>query len=204
MAYPAHLREMISRYDFAATPLGPLPDWPASLRTAVDICVSSPFPMVIFWGPEFRLLYNDAYVPMGAKHPGSLGQPASHIWAEIWPTIGPVLTGVLRTGQVTFSEEQLLIVQRAGYRKRSAVEAGGGGQPASAAIWLDRGARGPLTLEDRVLFGVLSADLGNALARAVHYQQARDLAVTGQHSVIGRAGPPRPGPRPGHDAGVHD
>jgi hypothetical protein len=120
---------MISRYDCAATPLAPLPDWPASLRTAVDICVSSPFPMVIFWGPEFRLLYNDAYVPMGAKHPGSLGQPASHIWAEIWPTIGPVLTGVLRTGQVTFSEEQLLIVQRAGYRKRSAVEAAAAASP---------------------------------------------------------------------------
>jgi hypothetical protein len=140
---------------------------------------------------------------MGAKHPESLGQPASHIWADIWPTIGPMLTGVLRTGQVTFSEEQLLIVQPAGCRKRRAVETGGGGQTASAAIWLDRGARGPLTLEDRVLLGVLSAHLGNALARAIHYQQARDLAVALQHSVIGRAGA-GPGPRPGHDAGAHD
>ena len=68
--------------------------------------------MVIFWGPKIRLLYNDAYVPMGAKHPESLGQPASHIWAEIWPTIGPMLTGVLRTGQVTFSKEQLLSCSR--------------------------------------------------------------------------------------------
>lgn len=34
MAYPAYLREMISRYDWAAAPLGPLPDWPASGVTA--------------------------------------------------------------------------------------------------------------------------------------------------------------------------
>lgn len=52
---------------------------------------------------------------MCAKHPGSLGQPVSHIWANIWPTIGPMLTGVPRTGPVTFSRQQLLIVQRAGY-----------------------------------------------------------------------------------------
>ena len=110
------LDQLIRAHDWAATPLGPITDWPLSLRTAVDICVASRFPMVIFWGHEFRLLYNDAYRPvLGSKHPRSLGQPCAQAWAEIWPTVGPMLSGVLRTGAATFSEDLLLIVERAGY-----------------------------------------------------------------------------------------
>jgi signal transduction histidine kinase len=116
MAYRASAGEMISGYDWATTPLGPRQDWPASLRTAVDICVSVRFPVAICWGPELRLLYNDAYVPLlGAKHPAALGRPAAWVWAEIWPTIGPMLTSVLHTGETTFAEDQRLILQRAGY-----------------------------------------------------------------------------------------
>ena len=112
----ADLGQMIKAHRWSATPLGPLEGWPASLRTAVNICVASRFPMVIFWGPDFRLLYNDAYLPiLGHKHPGSLGQQAAETWAEIWPTIGPMLTGVLRDGTATFSEDQLLTLERAGY-----------------------------------------------------------------------------------------
>ena len=73
------LSQMITNHDWPATPLGPLASWPASLCTAVNICVASRFPMVIFWGPEFRLLYNDAYLSiLGTKHPRSLGQEAAH------------------------------------------------------------------------------------------------------------------------------
>jgi len=60
-----------------------------------------------------------------------------------------------------------------------------GGGDADAAVWLDRGARGPLGSADRVLFGLLSAHLGNALAGALHYEQARDFALALQHSVLG-------------------
>lgn len=55
-----------------------------------------------------------------------------------------------------------------------------------AAIWLDRGTRGRLSFQDRVLFGLLSAHLGHALARAIHYEQARDLALALQHSLLGQ------------------
>src|ERR1700691_6589099 len=109
------LSQMIKNHDGSAPPLGPLASWPASLCTAVDICVASRFPMVIFWGPDFRLLYNDAYLSiLGTKHPRSLGQEAAETWAEIWPTIGPMLTGVLGTGTATFCEDQLLTLERAG------------------------------------------------------------------------------------------
>ncbi|HEY7546867.1 MAG TPA: hypothetical protein VID27_18390, partial [Blastocatellia bacterium] len=49
----ARMRE----FDWSKTSLGPIEDWPQSLRTAVSICLSSRFPMVIWWGPDLILLY---------------------------------------------------------------------------------------------------------------------------------------------------
>jgi hypothetical protein len=70
---------------------------------------------VIFWGPELVQLYNDAYLHiLAAKHPASLGQPAAACWAEIWPVIGPMLTGVMDRGESTFDEDLRLDVRRYG------------------------------------------------------------------------------------------
>ena len=51
---------LLRAYDWITAPLGPVHDWPACLRTAVSLCLNSHFPTVIFWGPELRMLYNDA------------------------------------------------------------------------------------------------------------------------------------------------
>jgi hypothetical protein len=42
-------------FDWSKTSLGPVDSWPQSLRTAVSICLSSRFPMVIWWGPDLIL-----------------------------------------------------------------------------------------------------------------------------------------------------
>src|SRR4051812_48527756 len=47
--------EMLARvraFDWSQTPLGPMSQWPEALRVAVDICLSSRFPMFVWWGPE--------------------------------------------------------------------------------------------------------------------------------------------------------
>jgi PAS domain S-box-containing protein len=102
--------------DWAATPVGPVADWPASLRTAVGICLSSRYPMVIWWGPELALLYNDAWIPIlgPAKHP-ALGRPGADVWPEMWHIIGEQLRSVLDTGEATWSDDQLLPANRFGY-----------------------------------------------------------------------------------------
>ena len=102
-------------YPWERTPLGGPRDWPASLRTACRICLTSRFPMIVWWGEELRFLYNDAYLPLlGSKHP-ALGRPGDQVWSEIWDTIGPMLDSVLRTGQATWSEDLLLPMNRHGY-----------------------------------------------------------------------------------------
>jgi len=89
--------------------------WPAALRTAVRICLTSRFPMIVWWGERLRFLYNDAYLPLlGSKHP-ALGKPGDRVWTEIWHTIGPMLRSVMASGEATWSEDLLLPMDRHGY-----------------------------------------------------------------------------------------
>jgi len=103
--------------DWSATPLGPLEDWSASLRSVVRILLTSRFPMWLGWGPELTFFYNDAYWrdTLRAKHPWALGQPAREVWAEIWHDIGPRIESVLASGVATWDESLLLFLERSGY-----------------------------------------------------------------------------------------
>src|SRR5262245_23879692 len=104
-------------HDWSQTSLCPVEDWPQSLRTAISICLHSRFPILIWWGSELAMLYNDAYRPMlgATKHPQALGAPGRAIWPEIWDIIGPMLDGVLEAGIATYSEDILLLLERHGY-----------------------------------------------------------------------------------------
>src|SRR4051794_41056153 len=76
---------LIRSLDWSRSPLGRPPGWPQSLKTALSICLGSKFPMGIWWGKDFTVFYNDAYIPIaGRKHPMFLGRPAQEMWPEIW------------------------------------------------------------------------------------------------------------------------
>src|SRR3954452_23254438 len=94
---------------WSAPPLGPAHYWPQSLRTSVSTCLNSRFAILIWWGPELVMLYNDAYREIiQAKHPAALGRPGRECWPEIWSTIGPMLEGVLQRGDATWSNNLML------------------------------------------------------------------------------------------------
>ena len=92
--------------DWSATPLGPPEGWPRPVKTAVSLCLNSRFPILLWLGPELRIVYNDAYVPFlgPAKHPAMLGAPGREAWGEIWPAIGPMLDEAL-AGRATWVED---------------------------------------------------------------------------------------------------
>ena len=108
---------LIAARDWSATPLGPSARWPRSLETVLRILVTSRYAMWLGWGPELTFFYNDAYgtMTLGAKHPWALGQPASKVWEEIWPDIGPRAESVMRTGDATWDEGLLLFLERSGF-----------------------------------------------------------------------------------------
>src|ERR1043166_503685 len=81
----------IRAFDWSGHPLGKPESWPQNLTTALNICLSSRFPIILYWGRDLRVFYNDAYIPIfGTKHPDGLGRTCAEVWAEIWDVIGPM------------------------------------------------------------------------------------------------------------------
>jgi PAS domain S-box-containing protein len=116
LAGGGELGACVRALDWSRTPLGPVAQWPQSLKTSVSICLNSRFPVLIWWGPEMVKIYNDAYRPLiGTKHPWALGCPGREVWPEIWDIIGPMLTQVMERGEATVSEDLLLLLERNGY-----------------------------------------------------------------------------------------
>ncbi len=108
----ARMRE----FDWSQTSLGPTQHWPQSLKTAVRIMLTSRQPMFVWWGDELINLYNDPYKAIiGGKHPQALGQPASHVWREIWEQVGPRAESAMLKNEGTYDEALLLIMERNGY-----------------------------------------------------------------------------------------
>ena len=107
---------LMRAFDWSQTPIGPVPNWPQSLRTAVRIILTSRYAMFIWWGRELVNLYNDPYREfLGIKHPAALGKSAREVWAEIWDQIGPRTDAVLLRGESTFDQALLLLMGRHGY-----------------------------------------------------------------------------------------
>lgn len=113
--------ERMAAYDWDSSPLGPVSQWPLSLRTAVRIMLTCRQPMFVWWGEKLINLYNDAYKSIvGGKHPWALGRPASEVWKEIWEeAILPRATTALRTNEGTYDEALLLIMERHGYSEET-------------------------------------------------------------------------------------
>src|SRR5262245_39613133 len=116
VVFPGHseMAHRMRRLDWSQTPLGRVDTWPQSLRTSVSTCLDCAFPIVLWWGPELAILYNDEYRQIlgPEKHPAALGQAGAEVWAEIWDVIGPMLSHVVQQGTPTRSRDLLLHIDR--------------------------------------------------------------------------------------------
>ncbi|MEI7049136.1 PAS domain-containing protein [Pseudomonas koreensis] len=111
---PDDAQALIARTDWSRTPLGASGTWPQSLRTAVDIVIHSPMPMLLLWGPQLTQIYNNGFAMLaGNKHPHAFGQPAHLIWPELQDFTDPIYRAVLQ-GQVRTYSERRFTLQRGG------------------------------------------------------------------------------------------
>ncbi|HEY0468776.1 MAG TPA: ATP-binding protein, partial [Polyangiaceae bacterium] len=107
---------LVRNFDWSKTALGPLGAWSQSLRTTVNTCLNSKFPILVWWGSDKVAIYNDAYRPLlGQKHPRLLGQRGVEGSPEAWEVLGPLLDGVVASGQAAWSENQQLALDRHGF-----------------------------------------------------------------------------------------
>ena len=113
------MARLMAAKDWASTPLGPSESWTQSLRTSVAIMLRSRYPMILTWGEQLVMLYNDAFIPtLGAKHPRAIGGLLSDEFAEVWDEVGPMQRSVLAGGPAVWAEDLPLAIER-GVRTRT-------------------------------------------------------------------------------------
>ena len=85
----------IAGFDWAATGVGPIESWSQSLRAIVAFIINCPVPLVMLWGEDGIMIYNDAYsVFAGDRHPRLLGSKV----LEGWPEVADFNANVMKVG----------------------------------------------------------------------------------------------------------
>lgn len=107
---PPKTEQLLRTHDWAATPIGPQKAWPVSLRIAINLVMRSKVPMVILWGPDGVMIYNDAYAEFaGARHPVLFGSYVRDGWPEVAAFNDNVMKEVLAGRTLTYRHEELTL-----------------------------------------------------------------------------------------------
>jgi len=109
---------LLDSTDWSRTPIGPMSQWPMSLRSYVSMVMAMPTPAIIFWGPDLTQIYNDGYAQiMGPRHPRYFGAPYRECWPDTYPLIFPWMRRVLDHAEVIEVERELIPVTRLGFEE---------------------------------------------------------------------------------------
>jgi signal transduction histidine kinase/PAS domain-containing protein len=110
LAGDGELAGAISAFDWSATALGPITNWPTSLTTTVGLILRSPVPMVTLWGEPGIMVYNDAYaVFAGGRHPKLLGSPVREGWPEVADFNDNIMKVGLSGGVLSYKDQELTL-----------------------------------------------------------------------------------------------
>jgi PAS domain S-box-containing protein len=108
--------ERIRAFDWSKTSIGSPETWSPALRMMIRFLLANRFPWLLWWGPQYVSIYNDAYRPvLGTKHPWALGQPLSECWKEIWHILEPLVDTPFKGGPATWNDDILLEINRHGF-----------------------------------------------------------------------------------------
>ncbi|MDM9628452.1 PAS domain S-box protein [Rhizobium sp. S152] len=115
LGHTGEVASIIRNHDWSATPLGRVENWPQCLKTATALLLQSPIPLVMLWGEQGVMIYNDAYSAFaGHRHPELFGSNVREGWAEIADFNDNVMKVGL-AGQTLSYRDQELTLHRNGY-----------------------------------------------------------------------------------------
>lgn len=139
LAGGGEMGRLISAFDWSRT-LGAIETWPTSLRTTVGLMVHSPTPIVLLWGLDGIMIYNDAYARFaGRRHPELLGSKVREGWPEVADFNDNIMKVVMAGGTLTYTDQVLELDRRGGMEQ----------------AWLDLG-YSPVIAEDGKPGGVIA------------------------------------------------
>lgn len=102
--------DLIATKNWAATPLGAIETWPHCLRSAVALLLRSRVPIVMLWGAEGVMLYNDAYSGFaGGRHPELLGSNVREGWPEVAAFNDHVMNVCLAGDTLHYHDQELTL-----------------------------------------------------------------------------------------------
>jgi signal transduction histidine kinase/PAS domain-containing protein len=109
LKHDGELARLIAGRDWSSS-LGPIDAWPASLRTAVGLMIHSPVPMVLLWGEDGVMIYNDPYSGFaGGRHPQLLGSKVREGWPEVAEFNDNVMRVGLAGGTLAYKDQELTL-----------------------------------------------------------------------------------------------
>ncbi|KAL7269483.1 hypothetical protein RUND412_007856 [Rhizina undulata] len=107
-----HFRDLLA-VDWASTPCGPLQSWSPYLQQVANVVISNPFPISLYWGPQYTIIYNEAWISMvQEKNPELLGKRFSEACPKLKYSIFPLLDRVLHNGETIIREAEPLFLDR--------------------------------------------------------------------------------------------
>ena len=120
--WAGEMAQRIRAFDWSSTDLGPIARWSTSLACNVQMMLASPVPMVMLWGRQGHMIYNDSYSAFaGGRHPYLLGTPVELGWPEVADFNRHVMDTCLAGGTLSFNNKDLVLLRN--------------GQPET--VWLD-------------------------------------------------------------------
>ncbi|MDB5177399.1 MAG: histidine kinase [Candidatus Saccharibacteria bacterium] len=110
LVHDGEMGRLIAAFNWGKTDLGTLETWPQSLQTTTNIILQSDVPMVVLWGENGRMIYNDAYsVFAGARHPELLGSKVIDGWPEVADFNTNVMKVVLGGKKLSYANQELTL-----------------------------------------------------------------------------------------------
>ncbi|HEV2675935.1 MAG TPA: PAS domain-containing protein [Aliidongia sp.] len=107
---PGEMAVRVANFDWPSTALGPIAEWPHSLKTITGFLMRSPIPIVLLWGPDGVMIYNDAYsVFAGARHFEKLGKKVCDAWPEVAEFNANVMRVGLAGGTLAYKDQELTL-----------------------------------------------------------------------------------------------
>ena len=108
---------LMRAFDWASSPLGSPENWSPSLKSTIRLLLANCSPMLLWWGPDFLSIYNDAYIPvLGDKHPHrALGKPFRECWSEVFSVLEPLVRSPVEGRPPTWMEDIQLEINRFGF-----------------------------------------------------------------------------------------
>jgi signal transduction histidine kinase/PAS domain-containing protein len=101
---------LIRQHDWTSSGLGPITQWPQSLKTITAMLLASPVPIVLLWGPRGIMIYNDAYSGFaGGRHPRLLGSEVRKGWPEVADFNDNVMRQGLAGRTLAYKDQELTL-----------------------------------------------------------------------------------------------